>query len=413
MHKSLRRALTAVGITAAGAVPLLALGGGFAFAQSDTPTGTASPSASASASATASATSTPATGITLRAGDGEPGYSVELFLPDKITVQTGTTVTWTNDFEEPHTVTFGNPQGDPTQPLNVTPGEPVQYDGTQSFSSGLFAPGFPPDPTAPPSGTSFSVTFTKAGNYNYFCAIHPNMKGEVDVVDSGDVDTQDQIDATAETTYQAALASLKADNAQQPTEATVSTNPDGTKTYTVQAGGVDNPGGSLMQFYPPSVDVTAGDTVTWTSVTHTPHTITFNPQLFRGNPDTDPPTVPDSGVFDGTGLVNSGLIGEGFASTDFSLTFAKAGTYQYVCLLHAAEAMVGKVNVAEAASPTPTSTSTATAEPTKTSTSAPQPPDTGTGTGSTGGNSLWMGLGILAALFAVSGAGVVAVKRHN
>lgn len=394
MHRSLRRALTVVGITAAGAVPLLALGS-FALAQSATPSATDAPAAPT---------------ITLRAGGGENGITVDTFGPEKVTVLTGTTVTWVNSFTEPHTVTFGAPQGDPTTPLNVTPGQPVEYDGTGAFSSGLFAPGYPPVPSAPPSGTEFSVTFTAAGNFDYFCAIHPDMKGEIDVVDSGDVDSQADIDAASQSEYDASLASLKADEAAAPTSATSTTNADGTKTYTVDVGGPDNPNGALVQYFPASLDITAGDTVNWVSDTHEPHTVTFNPDLFQGDPTTAGPVAPE-GAFDGTGLVNSGLIGAGYAATSFQLTFSKAGEYHYICLLHAPSGQVGVINVSAAATPPPTQTATAT--PTKTSTNAPQPPNTGTGTSSNSGNSLWLGLGVLAALFAVSGAGVVAVKRHN
>ena len=394
MHKSLRRVLIAAGLAAAAAVPLVALGG-FASAQSPSP----SPSASA--------TSTPAANaVTLQIGGGQSGITVDLFGPAKATILTGTTVTWVNPFTEPHTVTFGNPQGDPTTPLNVTPGTPVQYDGTQSFSSGLFGPGYPPVPGAPPSGTQFSVTFTKAGTYNYFCAIHPDMKGEMDVVDSGTVDSQADLTARAASEYAAGLASLKADEAAAPTAATVTKNADGTSTYTVAVGGPDNPNGALVQYFPPSVNVSTGDTVKWVSNTHEPHTVTFNPQLFQGDPVSAGPS--GGPTFDGTGLVNSALIGEGYAATDFSLTFTKAGEYQYICLLHAPSGQHGVVTVSQSTNPPPSAT------PTKTSTGgAPQPPNTGTGTASSSGNSLWMGLGLLAALFVLSGAGVVAVKRHN
>jgi plastocyanin len=385
-------------LAAAGAVPLLALAG---FAAADTPTSTATATSSATASATA--TGTPAaSAVTLQIGGGETGITVDLFEPSKVTVKTGTTVTWVNSFTEPHTVTFGNPQGDPTTPLNVTPGTPVQYDGTQSFSSGLFGPGYPPVPGAPPSGTQFSVTFTKAGNYDYFCAIHPDMKGEMDVVDSGTVDTQDDINARAASEYAAGLASLKADEAKAPTAATVTNNADGTKTYTVAVGGPDNPNGALVQYFPPSVSVSTGDTVKWVSNTHEPHTVTFNPQLFQGDPVSAGPT--GGPTFDGTGLVNSALIGEGYAATDFSLKFTKAGEYHYICLLHAPSGQLGVVTVSQGTTPPPTKTATG---------EAPQPPNTGTGTSSSGGNSLWVGLGLLGALFVISGAGVVAVKRHN
>jgi plastocyanin len=66
--------------------------------------------------------------------------------PSALTVPVGTTVTWVNHDEEPHTVT----------------------SGTGAFSSaGLVNDG------------AFVRTFTKPGTYQYFCAIHPYMKGTV------------------------------------------------------------------------------------------------------------------------------------------------------------------------------------------------------------------------------------------
>jgi plastocyanin len=64
--------------------------------------------------------------------------------PSILTVPVGTTVTWVNHDEEPHTVT----------------------SGTGAFSSA----GLVNDDT-------FVQTFTKPGTYQYFCAIHPYMKG--------------------------------------------------------------------------------------------------------------------------------------------------------------------------------------------------------------------------------------------
>jgi len=390
----------AAGLAAAGAVPLLALGS-FAFAQStptSSPTGTSTPAAAT---------------LQLQAGGGEPGLAVEHFFPSSVTVKTGTIVTWKNPFGEPHTVTFGNPTGDPTVPQGVPASGPAQYDGTGFISSGLFAPGFSNGP-GPATPDTFSVQFTTAGQYNCFCAIHVNMGAAITVVDSGTVDTQDAVDAEIQTQYAAALASLKALEGQQPTAPTVTNNADGTKTYTVQTG-ADNTDGDLNQFFPATVNISTGDTVHWTIDTVTPHTVTFNPDQFQG----DPLHTPRSGgtTFDGgSGLVNSGIIAPAddplaaaFTSsgTDYSLTFTKAGNYQYICLLHSEEGMVGAVNVSQATTP-PSAT------PTKTATGgAPQPPNTGTGTASSSGNSLWMGLGLLAALFVLSGAGVVAVKRHN
>jgi plastocyanin len=74
-------------------------------------------------------------------------------LPNPIQVGVGDTVTWTNDDAQPHTATSGQ---------NATP------DGT--FDSGIMAP-----------QATFEHTFTEAGEYPYFCLLHPNMVGTVSV----------------------------------------------------------------------------------------------------------------------------------------------------------------------------------------------------------------------------------------
>lgn len=70
-----------------------------------------------------------------------------LFMPARLEVERGTTVTWINRSAIVHTVA----------------GEELAFD-----DSGLLEP-----------GQSFSQTFEKAGVYAYFCGPHPEMVGEV------------------------------------------------------------------------------------------------------------------------------------------------------------------------------------------------------------------------------------------
>jgi plastocyanin len=72
------------------------------------------------------------------------------FSPTALTVVLGDTVTWTNHDSVPHTVTVSS--------------------GPETFSS----------PTLN-KGDHWSFTFTKAGTYKYYCAIHPNMVAAVTV----------------------------------------------------------------------------------------------------------------------------------------------------------------------------------------------------------------------------------------
>jgi len=85
---------------------------------------------------------------------GVPGCEEtdECFIPATITVDVGATVTWTNDDTAAHTVTSGSAADGP--------------DG--NFDSSLFM-----------AGAEFSWTFDTAGEYPYFCMVHPWMDGTV------------------------------------------------------------------------------------------------------------------------------------------------------------------------------------------------------------------------------------------
>jgi plastocyanin len=119
----------------------------------------------ATGAATGEATGTEAGGATETGatGGGDPtGVSIvsgssslttDAYSPNPVQVSTGATVTWTNDDSQPHTATSGE---------NTTP------DGT--FDSGVMAP-----------AATFEHTFTEAGEYPYFCILHPNMVGTVSV----------------------------------------------------------------------------------------------------------------------------------------------------------------------------------------------------------------------------------------
>src|SRR5215207_8616093 len=84
---------------------------------------------------------------------GASTLTTDAFSPNPIQVGVGTSVTWTNNDVEPHTVNAGE---------NATP-------------SGLF------DSYIPPAGI-FQHTFTEVGEYPYFCILHPNMVGIISVI---------------------------------------------------------------------------------------------------------------------------------------------------------------------------------------------------------------------------------------
>ncbi len=323
--------------------------------------------------------------LTLRAGAGETGYAVNVFLPPTTTVNVGDTLTWNFPWFEPHSVTFGQPAGDPSQPSH--PGQTVvDYNGAGLVNSGLvFGP-----------GPAFTVRFTAAGSYPYFCFIHPNMTAVVDVVTSGRVDSQLALDIRGSAEYERAIRGLKelaASLAAMPVAVTPKAG-GGSKYSAIVAG--ETLYGDDMQFFPPTINIKTGDSVEWKSSVHAPHMVTFG---LAGPPPGDPfetPLTKPAATYDGTGFWHSSVLGIGWpGGLTFEMTFSKAGSYQYVCILHAAQGMRGTVIVSGAPG------------------TAPAPPATGTGLARgdpRAGLALVLGLAALVAL--VAGSTVFAVARE-
>ncbi|MBT7473200.1 MAG: hypothetical protein HN619_00890, partial [Nitrosopumilus sp.] len=113
--------------------------------------------AAAQAKADAAANAGPQTHIVETAmGSGAPGCETSnaCYLPQDITISTGDTVKWDNVDNAAHTVTGGSPSDGP---------------------SGVF------DSSLLMAGLDYSFTFNDAGNYDYFCMVHPWMVGSVTV----------------------------------------------------------------------------------------------------------------------------------------------------------------------------------------------------------------------------------------
>src|SRR6476646_8892684 len=112
--------------------------------------------------ANAQGNATTMTGNTTAASVGNsvtisPGSSVpsngKFFVPATLTVSTGTTVTWTNGDSTLHTVTSGSAESG--------------NSGNEFDSSYLAA------------GKTFQHQFGTAGTFDYYCTLHPWMKGKV------------------------------------------------------------------------------------------------------------------------------------------------------------------------------------------------------------------------------------------
>jgi len=86
-----------------------------------------------------------------RAGEGpKPGEQVKIdnfsFVPETLTVKAGATVTWVNNDDVPHTV----------------------VSTTKKFSSRVLD-----------TDDKYDQTFSVPGTYEYYCSVHPHMKGKV------------------------------------------------------------------------------------------------------------------------------------------------------------------------------------------------------------------------------------------
>lgn len=321
------------------------------------------------------------------AGSGEGGYAVNAYLPATITVQEGSSVRWDFAWYEPHTITFGTPV---SVPIGSTP-SPATYNGEGFLTSDMtFGP-----------GASYTITFTQAGTYPYYCLIHPFHKGTVEVIAVGEAgaDAQATVDARGQAEYAAALAELRsiADEARaQPIE--TRDLPDGTTERTVRIAR-ETRYGDVQQFFPPTITVEEGDRVRWRTAARTPHTVTFGPfptgVPLPGNPVVDGVFRPAE-TYDGEGYWNSGLLSiDQDKGAEFSLTFTTEGTFAYYCILHANQGHVGTVEVVARGQLDPGPSPT------------PKAPTVGSGAGVGGGGgvSWWLAVAV-AAGFCVAGLGV-------
>jgi nitrite reductase (NO-forming) len=90
--------------------------------------------------------------VTISPGSSVPSNG-KFFVPETMTVSKGTTVTWTNKDTTLHTVTSGSAESG--------------NSGTEFDSSYLAA------------GKTFQHQFNTAGTFDYYCTLHPYMKGKV------------------------------------------------------------------------------------------------------------------------------------------------------------------------------------------------------------------------------------------
>jgi plastocyanin len=303
-----------------------------------------------------------------------PTADLDSFSLQHVTVHVGDRVRWV--FRGLHTVTFPQQGGsdipfvvpDPTGTkyagIDDAAGAPFWFNGQTRLiidpRGGLPQGGRTEDGSKvtgsgirTPADRPYTLRFPKKGVYHYECVIHPGMEGTVRVAAKR---------ARIPTPVQDARAQARqlAKDARIARQLARFTPPPGTVS-----GGHDR--GQVVQFafFPPAARVSVGGTLRLTVTSRAEaHTFSFGPPdylnrlnsalivpvpsrtgpptlVFNGQvafPSDPPPTLPPyRPTLHGNGFLNTGLLDGDPRTPDpssTSVTFAQAGTYSYICLLH-------------------------------------------------------------------------------
>jgi plastocyanin len=237
-------------------------------------------------------------------------------------------------------------------PLSLLPqgGATISSAG-QVRSSGLMRI-LTSSPKAPPA--PYVLTFTRAGTYKYECAVHTGMHGVVRVLPAtASVPSAEAQGQQAAVELQHTLVDVKRLNHAKPST-----------PLKVFVGVGDNAtGAEIASFFPSRLVAHVGDTVTFRNDDQTDiHTVTFGPEKLRANIEktflaphgkqvllnplggfpSEPPggaTVSYDGTNHGNGYLNAGTLApRGAPAAEgpqiYRVTFTKAGTYRYECVIH-------------------------------------------------------------------------------
>jgi len=223
-------------------------------------------------------------------------------------------------------------------------GKKATYTGAKRVESGL---PFAEKPKA------FTVKFTKAGSYTYYCNIHAGMKGTIKVVSKTHSVPSAKADAR---TLKAQVASTRK-TAKGLAKTTVAPG-------NVSVGASGNGGVEAFAMFPATQTVPVGTTLKFSMSAKSvdDHTATFGP----GNPETQPtsylgdlakhfqndPVAPSQAAYPseppgtlgtlsptwhGNGFWNSGVMDQSAATllpNSNSVTFSAPGTYDFYCMIH-------------------------------------------------------------------------------
>jgi plastocyanin len=282
----------------------------------------------------------------------DPNIAVLEYLPDSIKVAKGTKVTWQIAGPEPHSITFVPPGTAPpsteTDPSLFGPsGTPTDYDGTTLVNSGVV-------PLGNATGVQkFTMSFATTGTYTYYCVLHPNMVGKVQVTD----DTQDaQTSITSKGNSQKKKYIAEGEAAKKKllkTTPKFTKNADGSTTYQVQMG-ASTAHSDVLTFAPSPKNVKAGDHVTFVNNSAAPHTASFGgtlvpviptaPNVVNAVPGPSPQTLAPNTYINSGWLPPKTTGGPPVTARSFTFDVPDAGKFEYACVLHLPSGMAGEID---------------------------------------------------------------------
>ena len=300
------------------------------------------------------------------------------FYPSQLTIDEGDTVVFRFETTETHNAVFNpanqspatdylNENGDKTKrvknPLALAAAGDGTYDGTQAASSG-------PLHGMEGMAAEWKLTFTKEGGYTYVCTPHSavvpvmgavGMKGRIQVQKAGAAlpKNPEQVTLAARAEMEADIA---ADRAADEAAHAVAQRPGkaGTTIWTVFTGYSSKNGGEYLRFGADDLKIRVGDTVEWVQKgDNAPHTVSF----FSGGDETPETLTVDGKIYenpkasipvggpeyDGTGVASSGMMPGAKTPVGgprrWSLTFTKAGHFEYLCIPHDEMGMMAYITV--------------------------------------------------------------------
>ena len=222
-------------------------------------------------------------------------------------------------------------------------GKKITYTGAERVESGL---------PLKPKLKAFTVRFTKAGTYTYYCNIHTGMKGTVKVV------SRHHGVPSAKADTRALAAQIARDTKTAKTLATTTVTPGNVSVGASGKGGVE-----LYAMFPATQTVPVGTTLKFSmsTLTFEDHTATFGPgdpehesvsylgklaasfntAVFAPEavyPSEPPGTIASlSPSLHGNGFWSSGIM-DASSTTPLpnsnSVSFTAPGTYTFYCLIH-------------------------------------------------------------------------------